>query len=340
MLTPQTEYELDDLLSTPTESVIEAMGDLDGDLLVLGVSGKMGPSLARLARRASEAAGTRRRIIGAGRFSRPGIRQVLDRAGVETIACDLLADSGFDALPDVDNVLYLIGQKFGTAMEPTRTWATNAYVSGAAMQRFPGARWVVLSTGNVYAMSPAGGRGAAETDPAKPAGDYAQSALARERIVEFFSRRNQTPAAVLRLNYAVELRYGVLRDIADRVYRREPLDLSMGWVNLIWQRDANARILGALAHAATPPLVLNLTGDKVGIRNVAQRFGKIWDIEPRFIGTESDTALLSDPGRSYQLFGPPDVSLEQMIEWVAGWVGAGGKSLERPTHFEERHGRF
>ena len=340
MQTPQTEPELDDLLSTPTESVIEAMRDLDGDMLVLGASGKMGPSLARLARRASEAAGRRRRIIGAGRFSHPGSRQVLDRAGIETIACDLLVDSGFDALPDVDNVLYLIGQKFGTAVEPTRTWATNAYLSGAAMQRFPGARWVVLSTGNVYAMSAVGGPGASETDSVGPVGDYALSALARERIVEFFSRHNQTPAAVLRLNYAVELRYGVLRDIADRVYRREPLDLSMGWVNLIWQRDANVRILGALAHAAIPPVVLNLTGDKVSIRNIAQRFGKIWGIEPRFIGTESDTALLSDPGRSRRLFGPPEVPVDQMIEWVAVWVAAGGRSLERPTHFEERHGRF
>jgi len=337
---PQTELELDDLLSTPTEAVVEAMRDLDGDVLVLGVSGKMGPSLARLARRASEAAGTRRRIIGAGRFSRPDTRQLLDRAGVETIACDLLADSGFDALPRVENVLYLVGQKFGTAAEPTRMWATNAYLSGAAMQRFPEARWVVLSTGNVYAMSPAGGSGATEADSLGPVGDYAVSALARERIVEFFSRHSHTSAAVLRLNYAIELRYGVLRDIADRVYRREPLDLSMGWVNLIWQRDANARILAALAHAASPPLVLNLTGDKVSIRELAHRFGGIWGIEPRFTGAESDTALLSDPSRSYRLFGPPEVSVEQMIEWVAGWVAAGGRSLELPTHFEERHGRF
>jgi len=340
MQPPQTEPELDDLLSTPTDAAVEAMRNLDGDVLILGASGKMGPSLARLARRASEAAGIRRRVIGAGRFSRPGIRPLLDRAGVETIACDLLVDSGLDTLPEVDNVLYLVGQKFGTAVEPTRTWATNAYLSGAAMQRFPVARWVVLSTGNVYALSPAEGAGATETDSVGPVGDYALSALAREHIVEFFSRHNHTSAAVLRLNYAIELRYGVLRDIADRVYRGEPLDLSMGWVNLIWQRDANARILGALAHAATPPVVLNLTGTKVGIRDIAQRFGKIWGIEPRFTGTESDTALLSDPARSYRLFGPPGVSIEQMIEWVAGWVAVGGASLERPTHFEERHGQF
>ncbi len=316
------------------------MAGLDGDLLILGVSGKMGPSLARLAQRACRAAGTRRRIIGVGRFSNPRIRQDLEQAGVETIVGDLFDEAGLNAIPHLENVVYLVGQKFGTVTDPTRTWATNAYLPGAVMQRLPKARWVVLSTGNVYPLTHAAGDGISEGGPVAPVGDYALSTLARERIVEYFSRRNHTAAAIIRLNYANELRYGVLRDIADRVFRGEPVDLSMGWVNVIWQRDANARVLGALAHATVPPLVLNVTGDKIRVREVAHRFGAIWGIEPHFVGTESDTALLSDPRRSYQLFGAPAVSVDQMISWVAGWVAAGGASLDRPTHFAERHGHF
>lgn len=337
---PRTEHDLEDLLSTPTDPSVDAMRALDGDLLVLGASGKMGPSLARLAVRACRAAGAPRRIMAAGRFSRPGIRETLDRSGVETIACDFFAPSEVDALPQAENVIFMAGQKFGTTADPPGTWATNTYLTGAALQRFPNSRWVVFSTGNVYPMSPASGAGPSETDGTGPVGDYAQSALARERVVEFFSHRNSTAVSVLRLNYAIELRYGVLRDIADRVHRHEPIDLSMGYVNVIWQRDANARALGALAHGAVPPLVLNLTGDKVAVREIALRFGMIWNIAPKFVGTESDMALLSDPERSYRLFGPPEVTLEQMIDWVADWVAGGGESFELPTHYDERHGRF
>ena len=300
----------------------------------------MGPSLARLAARACRAAGPPRRIIAAGRFSRPGIREALDRSGVETIACDFFAPSEMDALPNAENVVFMVGQKFGTTDDPVGTWATNTYLPGAALQRFPDARWVVFSTGNVYPMSPAEGSGSSEADGTGPIGDYAQSARARERVVEFFSRRNRTAVSILRLNYAIELRYGVLRDIADRVHRHEPIDLSMGYVNVIWQRDANARALGALAHGTVPPLVLNLTGDKVAVREIALRFGEIWNIEPQLVGTESDTALLSDPRRSYQLLGRPEVTLEQMVGWVADWVAVGGSSLEQPSHYDERHGRF
>ena len=337
---PRTEHDLEDLLSTPTDAVVDAMRALKGDLLILGVSGKMGPSLARLAVRACRAIGEPRRIIGAGRFSRPGIREALNRSGVETIACDFFAPSAMDALPNAENVIFMAGQKFGSTDDPYGTWVTNTYLPGAALQRFANARWVVLSTGNVYPTSPAVGTGPSETDGTGPVGDYAQSALARERVVAFFSHRNRTAVSILRLNYSIELRYGVLRDIADRVHRREPIDLSMGYVNVIWQRDANARALCALAHAAVPPLVLNLTGDKAAVREIALRFGEIWNIEPEFVGTESNTALLSDPRRSYQLFGPPEVTLEQMIGWVADWVAGGGVSLEQPTHYDERHGRF
>jgi nucleoside-diphosphate-sugar epimerase len=337
---PQSDQDLEDLLSTPTEVVADTLRALEGDLLILGASGKMGPSLARLAVRASQAAGIRRRVIGAARFSRPGIRDALDRSGVQTIACDLMAPGAMDALPNAENVVFMAGQKFGTTDDPLGTWATNTYLPGAALQRFPDARWVVFSTGNVYPMSQAEGSGSSEADQTGPIGDYAQSALARERVVEFFSHRNRTAVSILRLNYAIELRYGVLRDIADRVHRHEPINLSMGYVNIIWQRDANARALCALAHGAVPPLVLNLTGDKVAVREIALRFGEVWNIAPKFVGTESDTALLSDPRRSHHLFGLPEVKLEQMIDWVADWVAGGGESLELPTHYDERYGRF
>jgi nucleoside-diphosphate-sugar epimerase len=336
----RTEHDLEDLLSTPTDALVDTMRVLEGDLLVLGASGKMGPSLARLGVRACRTAGRPRRIVAAGRFSRPGIREALERSGVETIACDFFTPSDMDGLPHAENVILMVGQKFGSTDDPSGTWATNTYLTGAALQRFPNARWVVFSTGNVYPMSPANGDGPSEADGTEPVGEYAQSALARERVVEFFSRKNETAVSILRLNYAIELRYGVLRDIADRVHRHEPIDLSMGYVNVIWQRDANARALSALAHGTVPPFILNLTGDKVAVREIALRFGEIWNIEPEFVGTESATALLSDPRRSHQLFGPPEVALGQMIEWVADWVARGGISLEQPTHFEERHGRF
>ncbi|NNG17479.1 MAG: NAD(P)-dependent oxidoreductase [Gemmatimonadales bacterium] len=337
---PRTEHDLEDLLSTPTAALVEAMRALEGDLLVLGASGKMGPSLARLAVRACGAAGAPRRIIAAGRFSRPGIRETLDRSGVETIVCDLFSPQELDALPQVENVIFMAGQKFGSTDDPSGTWATNTYLTGAALQRFPNARWVVFSTGNVYPMSPASGDGPSEADGTGPVGDYAQSALARERVVEFFAHRNETAVSILRLNYAVELRYGVLRDIADRVRRSEPIDLSMGYVNLIWQGDANARVLCALARGAVPPFVLNLTGPKAAVRHIAHRIGEIWNIEPMFVGTEADTALLSDPRRSFELFGPPEVTLERMTRLVADWVARGGASLEQPTHYQERHGQF
>jgi nucleoside-diphosphate-sugar epimerase len=332
---------LEEALSLPAPADVAALGTLAGDLLILGVSGKMGPSLARLARRASDEAGVRRRVIGVARFSASGVRDQLERAGIETVAADLLARDALTRLPDAPNVVYLAGQKFGTSGDQPRTWATNVLAASLAAERFADSRIVAFSTGNVYPLTPVAGGGSRETDPVGPVGEYAQSALGRERVLEYWSRCNGTPMAILRLNYAIEPRYGVLRDIADRLVRGEPVDLAMGYVNVIWQRDASAAALRAFAHTASPPLVLNLTGTAtLAVRDLAQRLGESLGVAPRFTGTEQDTALLSNAARCTELFGEPPVSLEEMVSQVAGWVKAGGSGLGKPTHFQEREGRF
>jgi nucleoside-diphosphate-sugar epimerase len=338
---PRTDAELDELLSRPTPDDVAAAAALNGDLLILGAGGKMGPSLARLARRASDEAGGRRRVGAVSRFRTPGVARDLSVHGVETMPCDLLDARALADLPDAPNVVLIAGQKFGTTGDPATTWALNAYLPAAVVRRFPAARVVVFSTGNVYPLVPVTGGGATENDPVEPVGEYAQSALARERLVTFFAVRQQAPAAILRLNYAVELRYGVLRDLADRVASRQPVDLTMGWVNVIWQRDANSVALRALAACAVPPLVLNVTGsEKLSVRDLATRLGQRLGVSPVFVGREAETALLSDASRCRAVFGSPTVDAATALDWVADWVRRGGSSLGKPTHFDERGGRF
>ena len=337
----ETEEQLEEALSRPSEADAEAVSRMEEDLLILGVSGKMGPTMARLARRACEKAGVDKRVIGVARFSIPGSREELDKEGIETIACDLLDRSAVDQLPDCRNVLFMVGQKFGTQGNQPLTWAINAYVPGIVAERFRESRIVSFSTGNVYPLTPVAGGGPVESDPTEPVGEYAQSALARERIWEFFSARHNTSVAILRLNYAIDLRYGVLRDIAEKVFTKRPVSLSMGHVNVIWQRDANSVALRAFAHCASPPFVLNLTGSEtLAVRQLAARFGDLWGIEPIFEGEESETALLSNAKRCADLFGLGTVSLDQMISWIAHWVRHGGRGLGKPTHFEARDGSF
>jgi nucleoside-diphosphate-sugar epimerase len=338
---PRNEAELDDRLSQPTADDVAAMATLDGDLLILGAGGKMGPSLARLARRASDEAGRSRRVIAASRFRMTNVREGLTAHGIETIAADLLDPRQLASLPDVANVVFMAGQKFGTANDPAATWALNAYLPATAVQRFRSARIVVFSTGNVYPLVSVTGRGATELDPVGPIGEYAQSALARERLVAFFGSRQQTLVTILRLNYAVELRYGVLRDLAERVVARTPIDLTMGWVNVIWQRDANAVALRALAACDVPPLVLNVTGpETLRVRDLATTLGERLGVAPIFTDTEAPTALLSDASDCHARFGKPTVDGATALEWVAEWVTRGGSSLGKPTHFDERGGRF
>ncbi len=341
LITPSNEAELDNCLSQPTTEDVEAMARLNGDLLILGAGGKMGPSLARLARRASDEVSSNRHVIAVSRFQSQGVREALSAQRVETIAADLLDPARLASLPDAPNVVLMAGQKFGTTGDPATTWTLNAYLPATVVQRFASARVVVFSTGNVYPLAPVTGGGSTETDPIGPIGEYAQSALARERLVTFFARRHGTPVTILRLNYAVELRYGVLRDLADRVAARQPIDLTTGWVNVIWQRDASAVALRALAACAVPPLVLNVTGpEKLRVRDLATRLGERLGIPPTFTGTEAETALLSDASRCHALFGKPTLDAATALDWVADWVRRGGGSLGKPTHFDERRGRF
>jgi nucleoside-diphosphate-sugar epimerase len=336
------EAALDELLTTPTPAVVEALRAVPGDLLVLGAGGKMGPTLTLLAARALRAGGQAARVIAVSRFSEHGLRERLDQGGVETVALDLLDDGAMDRLPDAPNVVFMAGRKFGSTGAESLTWAMNTYLPALVAHRYRRSRLVVFSTGNVYPLVPVTSGGAREDVSPSPVGEYAQSCLGRERMVEHVSAQHGTPAVMFRLNYAIDLRYGVLVDVAQRVLRGDVIDLAMGNVNAIWQGDANAVALRALAHASSPPLLLNVTGpETVSVRALACRFAALLGRPaPAFAGEEAPTALLSNAGRAHDLFGYPQVPLERMVRWVAHWVHIGGPTLDKPTHFEQRDGRF
>jgi nucleoside-diphosphate-sugar epimerase len=337
----ETEQELEEQLSRPSEADIKAMSRLEGGILILGAAGKLGPSLARLAVRAAEASGVKKRIVGVARFSHEGLAQELQAHGIETIRCDLLETAALARLPDLQNVIFMAGRKFGTTGAEHLTWATNAYLPGCVAERFRHRRIVAFSTGNVYPLRAVAEGGATESTPVAPVGEYAQSALARERMFEYASSRWGTLVTILRLNYAVELRYGVLLDLALSVFRRKPVDLRMGLVNVIWQRDANSICLRSLAHCQSPPLILNLTGpETLSVRYIAGEFGRRFEIEPLFIGEEAGCALLNNAGQANHLFGYPNVTPAAMMDWIAHWVSRGGRTLEKPTHFHVQDGRF
>jgi len=337
----QTVAELDEILSQPSNAVIGSIKNLNGDLMLLGAGGKMGPSLAELAQRAVLAAGINKKIIAVSRFSNQAERERLQSIGIETISCNLLDAQELQNLPETENVIYLAGMKFGATGKAAETWATNTFLPGMAAQKFSNSRIVLFSTGNVYPLTPVKFGGCTEDDATNPIGEYAQSALGRERIFEYFSRALQISGAVIRLNYAIDLRYGILLDVAQKVFQRRPVDLAMGQVNVIWQGDANAAVLRAFEICQTPPAILNVTGpETVSIRQLAKKFGGIFQIEPIFENVEADTALLSNASRCHRLFGYPTVSLQQMIEWIAHWVKISGPTLAKPTHFETRDGKF
>ena len=336
-----TVEKLEEALSRPLQGEVEAMRALDGDILILGVGGKMGPSLAKLARRTAEAGGTRKRIIGVARFSDDNLQRELQAARVETIAMDLLEPNALHRLPDIRNVVFMAAKKFGTSSAEHETWAMNTYLPGRVAERFRESRIVAFSAGNVYPLQPVENGGATESTPVSPVGEYAQSALGRERLFEYASARWGTRVALLRLNYAVELRYGVLVDIGTAVNERRPVDLRMGLVNVIWQRDANAVCLRSFAYCDSPPAVLNVTGpETLSVRYIAERFGKKLGMQPMFSGEESDTALLNNAAKAHQLFGYPSVTAGEVIDWSAEWIAAKKPLLNRPTHFESRDGKF
>lgn len=341
MIEIRNEQQLEEVLSRPTEHDMEAARALNGDLVILGAGGKMGPTLALRARRAIEQCGLPYRVIAVARYSRPALAEQLREAGVETIAADLLQPGALNALPDSPNVIFMAAMKFGTTGAEHQTWAMNTFLPGLVAHRYSGARIVAFSTGNVYPLVPIAGGGASEHTPVSPVGEYAQSALGRERMFEYGSRQYGTAGVILRLNYACELRYGVLLDIGTKVFERKPVDLGMGLVNVIWQGDANSACLRSFAHCQSPPLVLNLTGpETLSVRAIAIEFGRRFGVEPVLQGTESDSALISNAGRAIELFGYPTVGVSTMIDWIATWIGMDGVTLRKPTHFETRDGRF
>lgn len=335
------ENELDELLSDPTPGVLETFGKLDGDVLVLGVAGKMGPTLALMARRAFDAVGKRHKVLGVARFSEASRADWLRDRGIEPIACDLLDFDQIERLPDAPNVVFMAGMKFGSTGQTARTWAMNCLVPAIVSQRYRASRIVAFSTGNVYGLTPINSGGSTEDSPLDPKGEYAMSCLGRERMIEYMSLTYGTPAATIRLNYANEPRYGTLVDLARKVYEGQPIDLAMGYFNAIWQGDANAQILQSFDAVASPPRILNVAGPELlSVRQTAEEFGRIFGKPVRFQGTEAPDALLSNTARAVELFGPPRVPIPQVMRWIADWIARGGPLLGKPTHFEVRDGAF
>jgi nucleoside-diphosphate-sugar epimerase len=334
------EIELEARLSAPSERDIAAASQLKGDVLILGAGGKMGPSLAVRMARAIQAAGLRHRVTAVVRKDRDGVfKKYMDK--VQLLEADLSDPRAIDALPDAPNVVFMVGRKFGSATDLPLTWATNVWIAGLVAQRFRHARIVAFSTGNVYPFVASDGVGANEKTPVAPTGEYAQSALGRERIFEYFSNAHGTPVLIYRLNYAIDLRYGVLLDICEKVAAGTPIDLTTGFANVIWQGDANSYCLRAFALCDSPARILNVTGlKKLSVREVALEFGRLLERTPRFAGTESANALLSDASQCAELLGPPEVSEDDLIEMTAHWVRTEGVTLGKPTKFEIRDGAF
>ncbi|WP_080834273.1 NAD-dependent epimerase/dehydratase family protein [Cohnella massiliensis] len=329
------------VLTRPTEELIQDLAKIDGDIMLLGVGGKMGPTLAGLAVNAIREGGLNKKVIGVSRFSNPEARQELADVGVETISCDLLDDAALQALPHADNMIYMAGNKFGTTGREYFTWAMNAYLPGRVAEKYKDSRIVVFSSGNIYPFMPVRSGGADESVAPEPIGEYAQSTLGRERIFEYHSHKNSTPMTMYRLNYAIDMRYGVLLEIAKAVNEGRAIDLTTGYANVIWQGDANSMALRCLTLCSAPPTIMNITGpETLSIRWAANQFAARFGKEAVFEGAEAEVALLNNASKSHQAFGYPKVSLLQMIDWTAEWVQSGGSTWNKPTHFQERKGKF
>ncbi|WMT77609.1 NAD(P)-dependent oxidoreductase [Bradyrhizobium sp. Ash2021] len=328
---------LDELLCRPSQALIDDLRSVDGDIMILGVAGKMGPTLAGLAK----AALPDRKIIGVARFSEAGVKEGLQARGIETIPCDLLDEAAIKALPKVKNIVFMAGRKFGAEGDLSLTWAMNAHVPALVAQAFAGSRIVAFSTGCVYPFVPVSGKGSGEDMAPNPPGEYAQSCVGRERMFEYFSRKFSTPGRLFRLNYAIDMRYGVLHDIASKVLAGKPIDVSLGHVNFIWQGDASAQALRCLAHCDTPTSPINVSGHEIlAVRDLAAKFGQLFGRAPVITGKEEPTAWLTDTSQAVKLFGLPVVDTDQLIRWTADWVSGSMPSLGKPTKYEVRDGRY
>ena len=342
MVIIRNEKELETILTTPSERLLTDIVKLKGDTIILGAAGKMGPSLTVLLKKAKVLAGHPGKVFAASRFSNPENQSYLETNGIKTYAGDLLDRKFVGELPKADNVIYLAGQKFGTSGNQPFTWAMNALLPGFICEKYPDSNLVAFSTGNVYPLMPTNSAGATEETPTGPIGEYAQSCLGRERIFEYFSLTHQTPVLIFRLNYALDLRYGVLNDIGQKVWQATPVDLSMGHVNVIWQGDANEFAIRSLLHCTSPANHLNVTGPirTCRCKTLAEKIGFILGKKPTFTGKPQPTALLNDASKAFRLFGEPIISIDEMCEWTAHWIMKGGKLLDKPTHFETRDGKF
>lgn len=333
----ESEDDLDAFMSRPSPELIADLEAVDGDIMVVGVAGKMGPTLARMAKRAAP----ERRVIGVARFSDPAARAYLEANGIETIQADLLDREQVAQLPKVKNVVFMAGRKFGSESSEALTWAMNGHVPALVADHFPGSRIVAFSTICVYPFATVAHGGSREDDPLGPPGEYAMSCIARERMFQHFSAVHDSPGMIIRLSYAIDMRYGVLHDLAAKVHAGEVVDLAMGHVNVIWQGDACAQSLRALRHADIPSVPINISGpETVSIRWMAQEFAKRFGVAVRFTGEEAPTAWLANTARAAGLFGYPDVPLDRMIDWTADWIAHGKSSLGKATHFETRSGTY
>jgi nucleoside-diphosphate-sugar epimerase len=336
----EEERQLEELLSRPCAADVAFARTLSDDVLVVGAGGKMGPSLARRVRWACDAAGAKRRVLAVSRFSDRGLPRALERDGIEPFECDLLDPAAVARLPRVGNVLYLAGRKFGSTDRPDLTWAQNVIAPFLLASHLAASRIVAFSTGNVYPFVGPDSAGATEDDPAGPVGEYAETCLGRERVFTHVSREKGTPVVLFRLFYAVDLRYGTIVDVARKVLAGEPVSLRVPRVNAIWQGDANSYAFRSLALCESPPRPLVVTGPPIAVRELARRFGRLLDRPVRFEGEEGDRVLLGHPALCTSLLGPPEVDTDRLVEWTAGWVARGGRSLGKPTHFEATDGRF
>ena len=336
-----TVEELEEELGRPFPDVVETVKNLDGDIMVLGAGGKVGPSLTKMALRAVEEAGVSKKVIGVARSIDTGPMKDLAACGVETIACDMLEPDQLASLPEVENIAFLAGRKFGSTGTEHITWAMNALLPGLVAARFAGSKMVAFSTGCVYPFMTVESGGAIEATDPEPLGDYSQSCLGRERMFEYVCHTQKMALTIFRLSYSHELRYGVLCDIAEKVNSGEAVDVTMGHFNVIWQRDVNAAVLRSFTIAASPPAYLNVTGKEIySIRRAANRLGALLGKTPVFEGAESGTAFLSNPDKYYKLFGAPSLDTGQIINRVAHWIKIGGGSLGKPTHFETKNGKY